>query len=88
MNAEGGWEIDDNNDDEGRKTDAKKDENVLSTSIASLNLLTTTLSAHLETIADAMKARAAKQVEKTPATKKVMRTYCLQKVSQMNEERQ
>ena len=93
MNAEGGWEIDENdpkenddddNDGSSKKTSAKKTEKVLATTITSLNNLTTTLTLHLETIAEAMKARA-RSVEMTPA-KKVTRTYCLRKVSQMKVE--
>jgi hypothetical protein len=91
MNAEGGWEIDDNvatgdgDDNDGKKTSAKKSEKALTNTMASLNNLTATLSSHLETIAEAMKARAT-AADKTPTKKKVTRTYCLRKVSQMKEE--
>ena len=96
MSNEGGWvdplPIDNDNDDaeHGGNQKGTKKEKALLTTIASLNGMTNTLSAHLEVIANAIKAKVeAKSEAKTPAKKKkVTSAYCLEKVAKIKKDQQ
>ena len=88
--------IDNDNDDaehdgnqKGNQKGTKK-EKALLTTIASLNGMTNTLSAHLEVIANAIKAKAeAKSEAEAPAKKKkVTSAYCLEKVAKIKKDQQ
>jgi hypothetical protein len=91
MSNEGGWvdppPIDDNNNntaENGGKQKGTKKEKALLTPIASLNGMTNTLSAHLEVIANATKAKAEAKLDKTPIKKKkVTSASCLEKVAKI-----
>ncbi len=96
MSNEGGWvnplHIDNDKDNArlGGNQKGTKKEKALLTTIASLNGMMKTLSAHLEVIANAIKAKAeAKSEAKTPAKKKkVTSAYCLEKVAKIKKDQQ